>query len=144
LNGRGDGSGGPNTAEGVVRTLRQHGVLWVGSSGNEGDVHDRFVPAGPDAPTGYGPVVAWAKDNYEDGFVVPPFSAVDVAVKWDAWTGPPQDFDVYLIDGVGNEVGFRSTNRQVFGAPPVEDAFVVNSTGFAVVYYAIITRFSAT
>ncbi|HEY2814034.1 MAG TPA: hypothetical protein VGJ03_11270, partial [Acidimicrobiales bacterium] len=83
--GRGDGSGDPFTAEGIVRTLRQNNILWVASSGNEGLAHDTFSP--PPGP-----------NVYRNDFSLGAGQTVEVAVKWDSWTGPPQDFDVSILD----------------------------------------------
>src|SRR5262249_17425987 len=69
--GRGDGSGGPSTSEGVVRNLRQHNVLFVLSAGNEAGVHDSFTPASPDLVTAGGfHFVPWQPGNFEDGFAL--------------------------------------------------------------------------
>src|SRR5207244_13076861 len=93
---RGDGSSGG--LEAIVRTLRQNNVLYVASAGNEGQVHFGFFPAGPDG-VGFGNmhVVQWQPNNYEDGFVVPPFQTITLLIKWDSWSGQPQDFDLYIL-----------------------------------------------
>jgi len=148
VQGRGDGSSPwPGSVEDSVRQLRQGGVLWVSSAGNDADVHYAFTPAGPDQQSPVGPEVAWAPNNYEDGFSVPPFSTVNFLVKWDAWTGPAQDFDLYIVDINGNLVGDPksnpSVNDQTHGAPPVEGVPVTNPTSNWVTYYAVITRYAA-
>jgi subtilisin family serine protease len=143
IEGRGDGTGNQFTAEGIVRTLRQHGVLWVGSSGNDGAVHYFFTPAGPDgSDLGFGPRVAWAPGNYDDSFVVASGQTVNVLVKWDSWSGQPQDFDLAILDSNGVVVS-GSANDQLQGAPPVEVASVTNFTATTLTFRAAIGRFAA-
>ena len=137
--GRGDGSGGANTVDGVVRNLRQHNVLWVASAGNEGDVHDGFVPAGPDGIDNFGNrFVAWQPDNFEDGFAVAG-QTVNVRIKWDSWSGAPQDFDLIIFDQAGQVVA-SSQRPQGSGATPVEAASVKNFGSNPVVFYTAIKR----
>ena len=144
INGRGDGSGGANTGDGVVRTLRANNVLFVAAAGNEADVHFDFTPAGPDLSINGGfELVAWQPNNYEDGLVVPAHTVVTVLVKWDAWSGPPQDFDLYIWNSSFMSIVGGSTQSQLAGAPPWEGVQITNSSGSDQVYYATIDRLSA-
>jgi hypothetical protein len=141
--GRGDGSGGASTGDGVVRTLRQNNVLFVAAAGNEGSVHFDFVPAGPDLALQSGAqLVAWQPNNYEDGFAVPPFTTVTFLVKWDAWTGPPKDFDL-LIFNSNFQFYDASQLDQTLGAPPIEGLDITNNSGSTAIFYAAMDRFSS-
>ncbi|MEY2460820.1 MAG: hypothetical protein QOG30_2650, partial [Acidimicrobiaceae bacterium] len=145
VSGRGDGSGGSSSGDGVVRTLRNNNVLFVASAGNEADVHFDFTPAGPDIATSGGfQFVAWQPNNYEDGFLVRAHTSVDFIVKWDAWTGPRQDFDLYIFDSSGAAILAASTQNQQAGAPPVEGVTLTNSTNSDAVFKATFDRFAAT
>jgi hypothetical protein len=124
--------------------LRQNGVLWVGSSGNEADIHFTFTPAGPDGPNlGFGPSIAWQPGQYRDRFSLPPGGTAVVLVKWDSWTGSPQDFDVGVVNANGVLVSSGGGADQLSGAPPVEQAFVQNNTPNSAQFGVVIARFSA-
>jgi hypothetical protein len=143
IGGRGDGSGGASTGDGVVRTLRQNNVLFVAAAGNEADMHFDFVPAGPDVPgPGGSQLVAWQPNNYEDGILVPANTTVTMLIKWDAWTGPAKDFDLMILNSSGFIVA-GSQLDQLAGAPPIEGVDITNNSGSSQFFYAAIDRFSS-
>ena len=120
-------------------------MLWVASSGNEADFHDTFRPAGPDGPDrGFGPSIAWAPGKYKDHFTLPPGGSAEVLVKWDSWTGPPQDFDVGVVNASDVVVSSGGGLDQLSGAPPVEDVFVTNTKPTSASFSVVIARVSAT
>ncbi len=144
IGGRGDGSGGASTSDGVVRTLRANDVLFVASAGNEADVHDVFVPSTADYAAGNLKLISWAPNNYEDGFQLAAGKSATFEIKWDAWTGARQDFDLYIWNADFSQIVASSELDQVSGAPPVESTTVTNSSGSAAIFYATIARYQAT
>jgi subtilisin family serine protease len=142
LQGRGDGSGGDTTADGFARVLRQNDVLFVAAAGNDGDDHYAFSPTTADQAIGSFRFVSWAPNNYDDQITLAPGQVVTAAIKWDAWSGPPQDFDLWLVDQSFNIVAW-STADQTAGATPWEATTYQNLTGSQQTIFARIRRWSA-
>jgi CSLREA domain-containing protein len=141
--GRGDGTGGPETPDGVVADARANGILWVNSAGNEAQRHWSGTFSDPDG------------DNVHN------FSAGDVGntiflasgevtcafLKWDSWPVTDQDFDLYLVQSstgfaVLDSLGFPfGTDAQNGSEPPTEAYCYRNTTGVGQNFFFAIDRF---
>ena len=91
---RGDGSGGPDTPDGIVARARAAGILWVASAGNSAKYHwsGSFVDADDD---GIGEFAAGDEGN---DFGTRAGEQVCAYLKWDAWPTTALDYDLALDD----------------------------------------------
>ena len=133
---RGDGSGGPGTPDAIAADATANGILWVNSAGNEAQQHwsGNFIDDG----TGFN---LFAAGDNTNGFMLAGGGTACVFLKWDAWTGPPQDYDLGLYNQTDPSPVATSINDQGSGAPPVEDLCYTN-TGATAPFYVAIARFS--
>jgi hypothetical protein len=136
--GRGDGSGGPGTAEGLVADARTSGILWVNSAGNYAQRHwsGAFADTDGDGAHNYTPT------DEGNTFVIPAGGTVTVYLKWDAWPVTGQDFDLYLVLSASNAIAAASTSDQTGSQPPTEALAYTNTTGSAQTYFIGIVRWS--
>jgi hypothetical protein len=137
--GRGDGSGGPGTPNGIVADARVNGILWVNSAGNYAARHwsGYFDDTDGDDVHNFTP-----SDEGNTIFV----SAGQTAcafLKWDQWPASNQDFDLYLVQSSTGNVVAASENYQTGSEPPTEELCYTNGLGSQNFFLAI-TRFSAT
>ena len=125
--GRGDGSGGPLTPDGIVADARANGILWVNSAGNsaqehwsgtfsdtDGDPYEFHNFAGPDN----GNTIFLATGQETCGFL-----------KWDAWPTTNQDFDLFLFQSsTGAPIAGSANDQSTVPRPPTE-GFCFTNTG---------------
>ncbi len=122
--GRGDGSGAPDSPEGIVASARAAGILWVNAAGNRAQQHwsGTFVDA--DA-NGWNEFAAGDEGNT---IAVRSGAITCVALKWDDWPASAEDYDLYLTRSVGGTVVATSTGPQTGFEPPSELACLINSS----------------
>jgi hypothetical protein len=120
--GRGDGSGGPDTPEGIVANARAQGVLWVNSAGNYGQTHWSGTFSDPDG-NGLHNFANFPRDEGNGVFLL---GGGCVFLKWDDWPFSDQDFDLHLFqipnkNGSPAELIDVSENVQNGSQEPVEE-----------------------
>lgn len=105
---RGDGTG---FYADQVNYARGKGVFYVKSAGNEGDDHytTTFTDTNGNGFHEFAPGV--------ERLEVSPYAMV--YLTWDAWSGAPVNYDLYMVDQ-NNKVVARSANVQDAGKGPVE------------------------
>jgi subtilisin family serine protease len=123
---RGDGTG---FRADLVNYARSKGVLFVKSAGNEGDSHytATFAPDGSGLHQ-YAPGRTQLQVAGSDEGILLYFT-------WDAWTGDPVNYDLYLVDQSGNVVT-SSRNVQGPDKPPFEWIYYQGSSSQK--YYVVI------
>ena len=137
--GRGDGSGGPATVNGVVADARANGILWINSAGNSQQRHwsGNFSGGGGDpdvhdfAPGDEGNTIGLSSGQETCAFL-----------KWDQWPASDQDFDLYLARSSDSTIVAASENFQTGSEPPTEELCYTNP-GAAQNFFLAIARFSA-
>jgi hypothetical protein len=148
--GRGDGSGGSDTPEGIAAAARRAGVLWVNSAGNFAYEHwsGTFQDYDGDRWLDFTP------GDEGNSFSVAPGSTVCAYLKWDDWPYSSQDYDVYLYAGgpgpnepprdIGHPELGSSTRDQLPGLndPPTEQFCTVLPSSVNGVFVAILRRYS--
>lgn len=89
---RGDGGGGPGTAEGIVADAVFSGITWVNAAGNHAQRHwsGTFVPS----PGGSWQQFAPGVDRQT--FELPYPNGICAYLKWDEWPGVLSDYDMFL------------------------------------------------
>lgn len=146
--GRGDGSGAlATTSAGAVRGLRAQGILYVASAGNYGQHHyhqaavgDSPVPNGAD-PNLNDLVNITANDGL--GFTMPGSGGGRLTLVWDQWTGPINDFDVYIYHpSCGIFAGGNSVHPP--GSRPVEYVNFPRCGSNASGYEVLVDRYGGT
>ncbi len=98
---RGDGSGGPETPDGIVARARAAGILWVASAGNSAKYHwsGTFVDADND---GLG---EFAPGDEGNDFLAKAGEQVCAYLKWDAWPTTAVNYDFQLRSAGGDSLG---------------------------------------
>ena len=139
--GRGDGSGGPGTVDGIVRDARTHGVLWVNAAGNEA-AGDAWV--GSLGDTDGDDLLEWSAGNPFNDVTLANGSSDCGVLRWDAWPVTSQDYDLYLINGSGDIVAGSASDQASGPGAPVEEACFTNTTGSAATFSWVVFRYSAT
>ncbi len=136
LDGRGDGSGDPNTLAGAVKAGRLAGQLWSVAAGNEADRHVLISTArdvdgdGAVEFGGSGTTVGVDATEY-NAFTVPSGGAADVGLKWDAWPITNQEFMLCVWRGAvpsGTPICATNNQSRAPGPPVVEVTFQNTST----------------
>lgn len=137
--GRGDGSGGPGTAEGLVADARANGILWVNSAGNYAQRHwsGIFNDTDDDGAHNYSPI------DEGNTFVIPAGGSVVVYLKWDAWPTTNQDFDLYLVTSLAGTTVSWSESFQDGSQRPTEALAYTNTTGSTQDFFVEIYKYSA-
>ena len=120
---RGDGSGGPDTPDGIVARARAAGILWVASAGNSAKYHwsGSFVDADND---GLGEFAAGDEGN---DFGTKAGETVCAYLKWDAWPTTAIDYDLVLTTPAGAILG-GSFSAQTGTQEPLEGFCFPSST----------------
>ncbi len=111
---------GPRNGQGAfqkrIDQLAQRGVLWVNAAGNSGlSFHRGQLTGGAD---GYWHVFPSGRQGL--GFRTNGEGQVDVTMLWAQWEGTVSDYDLYLFDAQGRELG-RSANRNDWLRQPREN-----------------------
>ena len=112
---RGDGRGGPGTAEGIVADAIASGIVWVNAAGNEAQRHWSGVYSAP-------PGGQWLQfaPGIDRETVTIPYGAEGCAyLKWDEWPAASSDYDLFLY---GNDPvnPVSGSDRPSVGAEPRE------------------------
>ena len=112
---RGDGSGGPDSPDGIVARARAAGILWVASAGNSAKHHwsGTFVDADGD---GLG---EFAPGDESNDFLAKADETVCAYLKWDAWPATASDYDFMLQTPTGGLI-VGSASPQTGTQPPTE------------------------
>ena len=92
--GRGDGTGGPGTVDGIVADARANGVLWVNSAGN---YQQRHWSGTFNGPLSRGSLHSFAGGDARNTIVLGNGQQACVFLKWDQWPTSNQDYDLYLV-----------------------------------------------
>lgn len=138
--GRGDGTDGPDTPNGIVAAAAAAGVLWVASAGNEAESHWSGTFSGN------GNLFHdFASGDEGINFVVPPNGQACLFLKWDAWpTTSTQDFDLGVYDAATFDLVDASAEDQAtFNSSPTE-AVCVSAPAEGKEYFAAIYRYLGT
>jgi len=119
---RGDGSGGPDTPDGIVEAGRDAGILWVVAAGNEAERHWSGTFAG-----GANTFHDFAPGDEGINFTLPPNGEACVFLKWDAWpTTTTQDFDLGIYDAASfTLVAASAQDQTASNSSPTEETCVV-------------------
>ena len=139
--GRGDGSGGPGTVDGIVRDARTHGVLWVNAAGNEA-AGDAWV--GSLGDSNGDDLLEWSAGNPFNDVTLANGSSDCGVLRWDAWPVTSQDYDLYLINGSGDIVAGSASDQASGPGAPVEETCFTNTTGSTATFSWVVFRYSAT
>ena len=120
---RGDGSGGPDTPDGIVARARAAGILWVASAGNSAKYHwsGSFVDADGDG------VGEFAGGDETNDFSTRAGEQVCAYLKWDAWPTTAIDYDLMLTTPAGAILG-GSFSAQTGSQQPLEGFCFPSST----------------
>ena len=120
---RGDGSGGPDTPDGIVARARAAGILWVASAGNSAKYHwsGSFVDADGDG------VGEFAGGDETNDFSTRAGEQVCAYLKWDAWPTTAIDYDLMLTTPAGAILG-GSFSAQTGSQEPLEGFCFPSST----------------
>ena len=129
---RGDGSGAPDTPEGIVAVARAAGILWVNAAGNRAQQHwsGTFVDSNANGWSEFAP------GDEGNTIAVRSGAVACAALKWDNWPASAEDYDLYLTRSPSGTVVSESTGPQTGLEPPSELACLVN-TSSATETYAI-------
>jgi subtilisin family serine protease len=127
---RGDGTGSPESPEGIVAAARSAGILWVNAAGNRAEQHwsGTFADANANGWHDFAP------GDEGNTIVVPSSGYTCAALKWDDWPASAEDYDLYVTGARGGGVQALSTSAQSGSEPPTELACLINSTGSAQTY----------
>ncbi len=122
--GRGDGSGAPDTPDGIVAAARAAGILWVNAAGNRAQQHwsGAFVDADANGWNEF------AADDEGNTIALRSGAIACVALKWDDWPASAEDYDLYLTRSPGGTVVAVSTSPQTGFEPPSELACLLNGS----------------
>ena len=122
--GRGDGSGAPDSPEGIVAAARSAGILWVNAAGNRAQQHwsGAFVDADANGWNEFAP------GDEGNTIAVRSGAIACVALKWDDWPASAEDYDLYLTRSPGGTAVAVSTGPQTGFEPPGELACLVNTS----------------
>ena len=128
--GRGDGTGLPDTPEGIVATARAAGILWVNAAGNRAQQHwnGGFVDANANGWNEFAP------GDEGNTIAVRSGAFVCAALKWDDWPASAEDYDLYLTRSPEGTVVAESTGPQTGLEPPSELACLFNSSAATETY----------
>ena len=124
---------GKNFDASVVDDVVADGILWVNSSGNDGEHHYRSVFYDPDADNLH------EFENGEETLPVYNNSYVEVYLIWsDNWGSAAQDYDLAAYDLDGNLLEIsRDTQDGSYGSYPTEGVKI--QTGGDTIYVAVIS-----
>ncbi|HEU4407274.1 MAG TPA: S8 family serine peptidase [Polyangiaceae bacterium] len=111
---------GPRNGQGAfqkkIDQLARQGVLWVNAAGNSGtSFHRGQLTGGPD---GYWHTFPSGRQGL--AFRTNAEGAIDVTMLWSQWEGSVSDYDLFLFDAQGRELG-RSANRNDWLRQPREN-----------------------
>ena len=112
---RGDGRGGPGTAEGIVADAIASGIIWVNAAGNEAERHW----SGSFAASPGGQWLQFAPGIDRETLGLQYGAEVCAYLRWDEWPFATSDYDVFLF---GNDPvnPVSGSDRPSVGAPPRE------------------------
>ncbi|MGH2500475.1 MAG: S8 family serine peptidase, partial [Candidatus Limnocylindria bacterium] len=114
--GRGDGTGGPATPDGIAADARAAGILWVNAAGNfaQGHWSGTFLSTNGDGWHEFA-----ANGDERNSFTIPTGVLVCVHLKWDEWPEAKSDYDLHLYNDAQN-VLVASSETLSIGQRPVE------------------------
>jgi subtilisin family serine protease len=128
--GRGDGSGPPDTPEGIVAGARAAGILWVNAAGNRAQQHW----SGPFVDSNANGWNEFAPGDEGNTIAVRSGEISCAALKWDDWPASAEDYDLYLTRSPGGAVVSESTGPQTGLEPPSELACLLNTSPLTQTY----------
>jgi hypothetical protein len=134
---RGDGSGGPGSPDAIAADARASGIVWVNAAGN--DARDHWSGTFADNGSGWH---LFAPGNTGNGFRLATGDSACAFLKWDDWPGSAQDFDLAILDALGNDLA-DSRGPQSGSEAPTEAVCYANP-GVAAVFYVAINRYAGT
>jgi subtilisin family serine protease len=128
--GRGDGSGTPDTPEGIVAAARAAGILWVNAAGNRAQQHwsGTFVDSNANGWNEFAP------GDEGNTIAVRSGEISCAALKWDDWPASNEDYDLYLTRSPGGAVVSESSGPQTGLEPPSELACLFNTSAVTETY----------
>ena len=112
---RGDGRGGPGTAEGLVADAVASGITWVNAAGNQAQRHW----SGSFTSSPGGQWLQFAPGVDRDTFQLPYPAGVCAYLKWDEWPAATSDYDL-LLYGSDPVTPVDVSDRPSVGASPRE------------------------
>jgi subtilisin family serine protease len=136
---RGDGRGGPGTAEWIVADAVSSGITWVNAAGNQAQRHW----SGTFTPSASGQWEQFAPGIDRQSFRLPYPNEVCAYLKWDEWPSASSDYDVFLF-GSDPVNPVSASDRPSVGAPPREDFCYSNLNPAESVFHLGIWRASGT
>ena len=112
---RGDGRGGPGTAEWIVADAVSSGITWVNAAGNQAQRH--WSGTFTSSPGGQWEQFAPGVDR--QAFRLPYPNEVCAFLKWDEWPAASSDYDIFLF-GADPVTPVSGSDRPSVGASPRE------------------------
>jgi subtilisin family serine protease len=134
---RGDGTGGPATANGIVADARAHGVFWATSAGNYGQKHWGGAFSDPDGDRWHN----FSGADEGNPIVLGPYGQSCIHLRWDSWPTTAVDVDLYLATGSGTVVA-ASESAQTGSQSPSERLCYQNPLASSLPLYVFIKWFS--
>lgn len=140
---RGDGSGFVGE---LAEFARDHGILWVNSSGNQALTHwgGTFVPGDDEAWNEF------AVGDQTIEFTIPVGTAFEVFLRWDDWPASSNNYDLYLFAGApgdpmptGPAAGVARSRDPQTGSQPPEEFLDYQNPGPGTTFHLAIHRASA-
>jgi hypothetical protein len=120
---RGDGSGGPNTPEGIAADARAAGILWVNSAGNRATSHW----SGTFQDFNGNGFLDFVPGDEGNTFRLEAGQGGCFHLKWDEWPLATSDYDLYLARSSDGLTVAASTSDQAGDEPPVESLCYTNT-----------------
>ncbi|HEX5583165.1 S8 family serine peptidase [Gaiella sp.] len=138
---RGDGTGGPGTADAIVADARANGILWIAAAGNEQQRHwsGTFSSGGGDPQWN-----DWVPGAEANGVIVGGGETACFYLKWDDWPLSSQDFDFYLISSDLSTVVSASESDQTSAPAPPTEQMCYTNPGATAWFYLGIWKYDAT
>jgi hypothetical protein len=92
----------------IAEDAYANGVLWVNSAGNSAQTHfsGTFTDSNNDGWHEFGVNTQGVR------FSIPAGARIQAYLTWNAWNATNEDYDLYLLDGSGNDVGQGGKDRQ--------------------------------
>lgn len=146
--GRGDGSGGPGSVNGIVADARANGILWVNSGGNYQQRHWGGGYVGGGGGFVNAQDFSFGGGDGTNDVLIGGGATGCFTLKWDSWpTTDIDDFDLYLLNNPdlnqfpANVVAFSENFQNPDNLPPTEE-FCYTNPGATTTFYLVVLQFS--